>query len=107
MLSGYWSIGSTEAVVFDGAKNRVTGAWINDATGTFVLIGPDGQEIGYPIPMPYVSGTNGQYVGYIPASVTAAFTRGSAYTVAMELERNGVVLSARITRTARHTGPTQ
>lgn len=83
-----------------GLKDMVTGVYINDATITATLYtdadvavaGADG------ISVAYVTGTDGDYAGQIPDTIT--ITDGSEYYVEVTITGNTFVTTVRITRDA-------
>ena len=62
-------------VVWSGLQNSITGAFINDASIVAVLH----SQPPYTLELDYEAGTDGDYVGVIPATVTEHLKAGTEY----------------------------
>lgn len=73
------SIGSDRTVLLSGLYDNVSAAYQNDATVTGVL-SQSGTTV-YSFSLSYVSSSDGNYRGTIPATTTADLVAGQRYTV--------------------------
>jgi len=74
-------IGADNDVYWDALRFSKNGTYINDATMTFTLKDSAGVNVtgAVSVAMTYQTASNGDYVGVLPSSVTAALTDGAAY----------------------------
>ena len=73
------AINSDNLVRLDGLTNASSGAYINNATVTFVLLDASGATVVSSTSMPFVASSNGRYEGTIP--YTTALTLNAFYTL--------------------------
>lgn len=68
--------------------------YVNDATVTFELRDASGTAVsGGSGTCSYVAGSNGNYLGTIPDSVTSTLTENAKYTVAVIISEGGTVMA--------------
>ena len=88
-----------------GLKDEVSGSYINDAVITATLY--DSSDVEVPgaanISIPYVAGTDGDYAGEIPSTVS--LTEGASYTTKVTITGNGYKTTYTIVRRAKYKGP--
>ena len=78
------NVGNDYRVFLAGLRDDLTGAWITDALFTFTAYANWNEAAGSGVqiagavnlPMLFVAGSNGDYAGLLPASVTAQLTPG-------------------------------
>jgi len=100
----YWWIGSDNVIWIKQLRDVVEPTtYINNATVTAVLKDEDGTEVAS-ITLEYVSGSEGEYVGQIAASVS--LTDGAQYTLTITIVGGGFTLTRQIVRTAAYKGET-
>lgn len=84
-------IGNAFDLFFDAATLRATGAPQNAGTCTYALQTAAGVAVsGGSGTLSYVSGTDGNYLGYVTAAVTATLTSGAVYKVVYTFALSGV-----------------
>ena len=74
-----WWIDSDNLVTFDGLTNRLSGAYINDATVSGQVTDKAGAAVGGAVTLNYVAASDGQYKGTIPKASMAGVTEGNHY----------------------------
>lgn len=65
-------IANTNVLQLEGLKNSLTGAFLNSATVTVTVKGPDGVNVSgetWPLTMDYVTSSNGNYRGILAHSL--------------------------------------
>lgn len=103
----HWWIGSDNLIWIKQLRDVVEPTtYINNATVTAVLTDSDGQEVtgASSIALEHVSGSDGEYVGQIAASVS--LTKGAQYTATVTIVGGGFTLVRQIVRTAAYKGET-
>lgn len=109
-VNAIWSIGSTELVEWLGAKDELTGAFLNNLVITMDITDEAGDVVsgGDDLPLANVAGSNGNYKGSIPNTVTAAFGVGDQFTATITAKSSGDEFRGvrKITRVAECQGPT-
>ena len=83
---------NTNFAEIDGLQDEISGLYFNAATVTSTLLDDNGNPdpIFQNIPMAYQPGTNGNYIGIIPATFNAEL--GSGYTFQVKAIQGGVQL---------------
>jgi hypothetical protein len=78
-------IGSDNYLTFKGARDSeaLPGVYLNNGTvvATIHSNSPTGTQIGSSIPLDYVPGSDGDYVGVIDRSLTLTLTEGVTYFI--------------------------
>jgi hypothetical protein len=75
------AIGSDNLVRLDALTNASSGAYVNSAAVSFVLLDSGGNTVMASTTMPYVAASNGRYEGTIPASISNTLTLNALYTI--------------------------
>jgi len=85
-----------------GLKDQVTGSYVNDATITATLYDKDDQVVSGAenLPVPYVNGSDGDYAGAIPHTVS--LTAGEAYTVKVTVTKGDYQTVYKLKRNAAY-----
>jgi len=85
-------------------KDQVLGTYINDATITATLYDSSGNEVSgaIDISIPYVTGTDGDYAGEIPNTVT--LTEDAYYTLKIVVSGSGYKTTHKIKLRAMYKG---
>ena len=97
--SNFVHIGCDNDVLFDGALNATSGAYLNSATCTFSLYADNAGENGTvvtgasAISMAYVAASNGDYSGVLQSTVS--LTRDAWYWIVCTLTQGNIVLVKR------------
>lgn len=74
------SIGSDNLVTLSNLTDNLTGDNVNTAAVTGTLLDED-DAIVSSFNLPYVTGSNGNYQGFIPASISGDLTEGASYQI--------------------------
>lgn len=75
-------IGCDMVVQYTGARDAISGAYLNSGTCTYALLDADGNGVaGGSGSLSYVAASDGIYRGVIDGAVTALLTEGETYTV--------------------------
>jgi hypothetical protein len=100
-----WWIDTDNCVQITGLKDVVTDQYVNDATVTGVLTDKNGNTVtgAGSLSFEYISGSNGNYAGEIPSTVT--LTEGEQYTLTITAMGGGFKLTVKITRRSAYKGP--
>lgn len=95
-------MGNDHDVSLTGAKRRSSGTYLNAATVTYALCatGTTTPVTNGTGTLTYVTGSNGNYLGVIEATVTAALTEGSEYDLIYTFAESGQDASWTLTFTA-------
>jgi hypothetical protein len=96
------AIGSDNLVRLDVLTNASTGAYINSAAVSFVLLDGNGNTLMASTTMNYVAASNGRYEGTIPASVTNTLTLNALYTIQITATYIGTTLFRRLSCIAKY-----
>lgn len=72
------AIGNDNRVWLYGLLDTTTGTYVNNAVLTFNVTDPTGAVVASGITMNYVAGSNGNYIGILPASTV--LVAGTQYT---------------------------
>ena len=80
-MDRYLHLGCKETITVPLVRSIETGEYVNDATLTWTLKDTDDSTTitGGTGTLPYVTDSDGTYVGSIPASVTSLLTYGEVY----------------------------
>ena len=83
-------IGCDVYIKYTGARDAVTGAYLNSGTCTYSLENLDGTVIaGGTGSLSYTSASDGDYLGVIDAAVTALLTEDEKYKVVITFSSSG------------------
>jgi hypothetical protein len=90
-------VDSDNAIYVEVVKNVLTGEWINDAVVTATLLDADGEPVegAEEIVCAYIAGSNGRYLGGIPADVE--LVSGDAYTLQVVVQNGDYKTTSRKT----------
>jgi len=104
-MAEQWWIDSDNAVQITGLKDVVTGSYINNATVTATMTDSSGSAVSGvgTINFTYISGSDGNYAGEVPAA--AELTDGQQYTLTVTAAGGGFQLVVKVTRRAAYKGP--
>lgn len=94
------AIGSDNLVRLDALTNASSGAYVNNATVSFVLKDIKGTVIQNTTTMSYVTASNGRYEGTVPAA--AALTTNSYYTIEITAVGAGFTLFRKLSCIAKY-----
>jgi len=102
MYPAHWWVGTTNRVRVRNLRDPATQAYVNDATVTGRVIGPAGEVVAAGISFAYITGSDGIYVGDIPAAT--ALVDGANYTLEITAVKGTDVVVIRLTRQAAYRG---
>lgn len=94
------AIGSDNLVRLDGLTNASSGAYVNNATVTYVLKDNTGATLIGSTTMAYVAASNGRYEGTVP--YTTALTLNAFYTLEITATGAGFTLFRRLSCIAKY-----
>jgi hypothetical protein len=94
------AIGSDNLVCLDTLTNASSGAYVNNATVSYVLKDSTGAIIINTTSMPYVNASNGRYEGTIP--YTTALTLNAYYTIEVTAVGGGFTLFRKLSCIAKY-----
>jgi hypothetical protein len=104
MPVNFWAVGSDNDVIIDGLKVEETGLYVNNATVTGILQNGSGATVAS-FTLEYQTGSDGRYVGTVPASTV--LTAGTTYTAVVTCEASGGAKRVFYeTKRAQRSGPT-
>ncbi len=88
----YLYVGSDNVILLESLKDPITNTYINSGTITFTMEDEDGNEleipgVTWPASMTYITGSDGQWYGEIPASWP--LQEGKQYKVAVTIVSEG------------------
>jgi len=86
-ISGLF-IGANLSVSYTGASDATTGAFLNSGTCTWFLFDSSNNQLGTGA-LTYQSGSNGNYYGVIPATITSTLTLDALYTLEVTFAQTG------------------
>jgi hypothetical protein len=94
------AISSDNLVRLDSLTNTSSGAFINNATVTFVLKNSSGTVIVNTTTMNYVAASNGRYEGTIPNSTS--LTQNSQYSIEITAVGGGLTIFRKLSCIAKY-----
>jgi len=100
-----WWIDTDNVVQLAGLRDVVTNEYVNDATVTASLTDDNGSVVegAQSLPLVYQNGSDGNYVGHVPHTVS--LEAGRQYTLTITATGAGFQLVTKITRRAAFKGP--
>ena len=94
------AIGSDNLVRLDSLTNTSSGAYINTASVSFVLVDSSGNTVVNTTTMSYVSGQNGRYEGTIPHSTS--LTLNAKYTIQITATASSLTIYRQLSCVAKY-----
>lgn len=93
-------------IKLSGLKDVALDTYVNDAAGSFSVLDSDGTVVSGAdgIAMSYVSGSNGNYVGYLDKAIANTLTEYGRYQVAVTLASSGRDLYRKVWAIASYHG---
>jgi len=101
-MDEYFYLNTDNVIRVRNLKDVVTGAYINDAVITATVYTSAGVVVpgAQNISLVYVTGTDGDYAGEIPNTVT--LTAGAEYYALLSITGSGYKTTLKVTRTAKY-----